>query len=535
MTEEPSAPQEPPQADVRPSRRFALVWLVPIVTVAIALYLGWETLATRGPLVTVAFTDGTGLTAGQTRVEHKSVPLGTVERVTLSSDYRDVIARIRMSRAASGMLTDHARFWVVRPRVSVTDVSGLQTLVSGSYIAIDPGQPGGRAARHFRGLERPPGVRSDQPGRTFTLRAPRLGWLEAGAPVFYRDVAVGQLLDYQVPGMGQPIVMHVFIRAPFDQYVRSATHFWNTSGLSTTFGPSGVHVAVESIQALLAGGIEFANFADAENAPPAPLDTTFRLYENFDAAQNAGFRDNIKYVAYFTQSVSGLQPGSAVQLFGIRVGTVTATELQLDPHTEQPRVRVAFDVQPARVFAPGNIPRGDPLDATRKLVALGMRARVDTGNLLTGQDVIGLDMVPHAPDAAATTEGDRIVWPSAGGGWHDLTNSLGEVVAKLDALPLDKLGGDASDLVGSLHALVTTANSELKPVATQLPALSQQMQITLKRADRVLASIEAGYGADSTTQQTLKQLAVETTEAMRSVRELAGYLQRHPGALVWGR
>jgi paraquat-inducible protein B len=206
------------------------------------------------------------------------------------------------------MLTSHARFWVVRPRLSLTDISALQTLVSGSFIAIDPGLPGGTPQREFRGLDQPPGVTSDQPGQTFTLRAPTLGWLEVGAPVFYRDIAVGRLLDFEDPGMGEPITMHVFIKAPYDQYVRTETHFWNTSGLTASFGPEGVHVAVESAEALVAGGINFANFENAANAPQAGPDTVFQLYGSFNEAQNAGFRDNIHYVTYFNQSVAGLAP-----------------------------------------------------------------------------------------------------------------------------------------------------------------------------------------------------------------------------------
>ncbi|HQT80482.1 MAG TPA: MlaD family protein, partial [Rhodopila sp.] len=376
-----------PEASVKPPNRFALIWLLPLAAAALAIYLGYETLASRGPMVTITFANGQGLSAGQTKVEHNAVSIGTVQRVALSSDFKQVVARIQMDKSAAALLTSHARFWVVRPRFSLTDVSGLQTLVSGSYIAVDPGLPGGKPQYDFRGLDQPPGVRSDQPGQTFTLRAPTLGWLETGAPVFYHSITVGRLLDFQEPGMGQPIVMHVFIKAPYDTYVRKETHFWNSSGLSANIGPSGVHIAVESMQALVAGGIEFANFSDAEKSPPATPDTTFPLFNNYDDAQNAGFRDNIHYVAYFNQSVSGLAPGSAVQLYGIRIGTVTGTQLELDSRSGQPRVRVTFDVQPARVFAPSDVPTADPFEETRKMVELGMRARVDNGNLITGQEV----------------------------------------------------------------------------------------------------------------------------------------------------
>ncbi len=528
-------PHELPEATVKKPSRFSLIWLVPIVAACLAVYLGLKTLAAQGPLIAITFQDGAGLNAGQTRVEHKAVALGAVESVKLSNDFSQVTASVRMSSEAAPLLTDHARFWVVRPRFSLTSLSGLQTLISGSYIGMDPGAPGGKPTRTFHGLDQPPGVRSDEPGQTFTLRAPRLGWLGTGAPVFYRDLAVGQMLDFQEPGMGRPVILHVFVRAPYDQYVRAETHFWNASGLSMSFGPQGVHVAVESMQALLTGGIEFANFEDAAKSPPATQDSVFELYNSEGDAQNAGYHDNVRYVTYFQRSVVGLQPGAAVQFLGIRVGTVTGMQLQLDPRTSQPRVRVTFDVQPERVFSRGEILRKPPLQVTRDLVELGTRARLNTASLLTGQDVLGLDMLANPSKAVVETEGDRIMWPSEGGGLPDLTNSLGDIASKMNSIPLDQLGINANDLLASLRELATTADKSLRPVAEQLPELSRQLQATLQRADRLLTSMQAGYGADSETHRSLEQLMSETTEALRSLRELASYLNRHPGSLVWGR
>ncbi|HYZ20554.1 MAG TPA: MlaD family protein [Rhodopila sp.] len=535
MSDHPPTDRPPPEADIKAPNRFALIWLVPLAAAAIAIYLGYETLASRGPMITITFANGQGLTAGQTHVQHNAIGIGTVESVTLSPDFRQVIAKIRMAKDATPMLTSHARFWVVRPRLSLTDISALQTLVSGSFIAIDPGPPGGTPQREFRGLDQPPGVISDQPGRTFTLRTPALGWLEPGAPVFYRDITVGRLLDFEEQGMGKPILLHVFVRAPYDEYVRTETHFWNVSGLTASFGPDGVHVAVESAEALVAGGINFANFEDAANAPPAGPDTVFQLYANFNEAQNAGFRDNIPFVTYFNQSVAGLAAGSAVQLYGIRVGTVTGTKLLINPDTGEPRVRVAFNVQPARVFAPTEIPRGDPFAVTQKMVDLGVRARIDMGNLVTGQEVIGLDIVSDAPKATLEREGDAIVWPSQGGGLQNLTDTASSILAKLNTVPLDKLGDNANELVATLKSLSATANDTLKPLSAELPELSRQLQTVLRESSRLMTSMQSGYGANSDTHQNLQLLTNQAAEALRSVRELTNYLNNHPGAVVWGR
>ena len=527
---------QPPEASVRIHRHFSLIWLVPLLAAGIAIYLGWATWSSRGPMITITFASGEGLSAGQTKLQHNAVALGTVQSVTLTDDFKQVVAKVRVAKSASALLTSSTRFWVERPRFSLTDVSGLQTLLSGSYIAVDPGPPGGKPQLAFRGLDQAPGVRSDQPGGSFTLKAPRLGWVEQGAPVFYHDIPVGQLIDYQEPAMGQPIIMHVFIKAPYDQYVHAETHFWNTSGLTTSIGPSGIHVAIESLQALLAGGIDFDNFEDAAQSPrPAP-NATFQLFDNFDDAQNAGFRDNIHYVSYFNQSIAGLQRGSAVQLYGIRVGTVTDTRLELDLDAAQPRARVTFDVQPERIFrAVAEVERRDPLRDTRKLVEKGMRARIDTGNLITGQEVIGLDIVPNAASATVSTEGDLIIIPSQGGGLEGLADSIGETVSKLNTIPFGQLGGNANTVLASLQDLIKTANRDLKPIAGELPDLSHQLQTTLQTTNHLLSSLQNGYGNDSETHRNLQQLTAEATEAIRSIKELTTFLDSHPASVVWGR
>jgi paraquat-inducible protein B len=466
-------------------------------------------------------------------VEHKSVAIGTVESVSLTDHDQRVTATVRMAKSAAPLLSTHARFWVVRPRFSLTDLSSLQTLISGSYIAIDPGLPGGNPTHHFDGLSGPPGVTSDQPGSTFMLEASQLGWLHEGAPVFYQDMQVGELLGYEQTGLDKPIRMQVFIKAPYDSYVRSDTHFWNTSGLSMNMAPEGVHVAVESVQALLAGGISFADFGNAAQSPPPARAQVFTLYGSHDEAQNAGFHDNILYVAYFEQSVAGLQAGSPVLVYGLRVGTVTGT--QLEPGSPLPRVRVTFDVQPERVFPPGHVPQDNPVQVTKHLVKLGMRSRIQTVNLLTGQDAIGLDIVPDAPPAEVTVEGKQIVWPSQKGGFQDLTDSLSSVVAKLNRLPLDRLGTNANDLLVSVRTLTTTANNDLLPLGEKLPLIARDLENTLHRADRLLASMQSGYGANSGVNQALLQVTAEASRTLQSVRALADDIDRHPAVLMWGR
>ena len=136
--------------------------------------------------------------------------------------------------------------------------------------------------------------------------------------MFYRDISVGEVLDYNIGNGLGPIKLNVFVRAPYNKLVRDGSKFWNASGLSVQIGTGGVHVELASLQAVLNGGVAFNAPADP-NAAAAAAGTSFPLYTSYDAAQSAGYRSRLDFVTYFEQSASGLSQGSAVNFFGIQV------------------------------------------------------------------------------------------------------------------------------------------------------------------------------------------------------------------------
>ena len=310
-----------PEAPARPIR-FSLIWLIPILVVAIGAYLGWTTLSRQGPEITIQFDSADGLTTGQTQVKHIAVALGTVQGIQLSHDLQHVEVRVRMSAESAPLLTEHAKFWVVRPRLSGASISGLETLVSGAFIAIDPGTPGGAPETRFKGLDAPPGVRSDQPGSTFTLTTGTLGSLGQGSPVFFRDVTVGEVLGYKMPPNGRgPIPIQVFIQAPYDRFIRKDTRFWDVSGLRVDFNGGDLHLQVESLQALLSGGVSFGLPMQRRDtqAEQAEANSSFALYPSKAAADNAGYQQRFRLVTYPAQLGQGTrhrQPGRHVRLAG---------------------------------------------------------------------------------------------------------------------------------------------------------------------------------------------------------------------------
>ena len=240
---------QPPSAVVRSRidrrRRLSLIWSIPVVTALIGAYLAWTTLSQRGPLITITFESAEGLQADQSHVRHKDVDMGVVQNVVLSKDLQHVIVTVRMNREAEPLLTDKAKFWVAKPRFFAGSLTGLQTLISGAFIELLPSGEGGTPTTEFVGLENPPVLQSDVPGRTFLLRAPRLGSLNLGSPVLFRDLTVGEVLGWDIGEMASNVTIHTFVRAPFDGYVHDNSHFWNASGAAVQLGANGLQVQLE--------------------------------------------------------------------------------------------------------------------------------------------------------------------------------------------------------------------------------------------------------------------------------------------------
>jgi paraquat-inducible protein B len=551
----------PPVARVHNRRVFHTIWLIPIVAVLIAGFLAYRAIADRGDTIKISFSTADGLTAGQTKIRHKAVELGTVRSIRLAPDMSHVEVIADMSREADRYLTDAARFWVVRPRLAGGNISGLETLVSGAFIEMDPGAHPGAAKTDFTGLEEPPAVRSDEPGRSFTLNAGRVGALGSGSPVFFHDIVVGEVLGYDVrPTESQSafIPLHVFIREPYDRFVHPGTHFWNASGVSVDLGAQGVQVRLESLQAVLSGGVAFDTPAPARGGAPSPPDAVFTLYRDEAAAAAAGFRERLPFLIYVQGSVRGLAVGAPVELFGIQIGNVTAINLQFDPAGAEARVAIKLEVQPERMMRTDPLSPIDAMDAARKLVARGLRAQLRSANYLTGQLVVAFDFFKDQPAAQPVQTDEGIVLPTIPGGLDSITTNIGEILRKVQQLPLDQIarnlnetlagirdvaGGpelkqslrSLSEALAALNGLVNHADASLGPSLKRLPDIMQGLQTAVDRAGKLVGSADDGYGGNSEFRRDLTRLLEQVSDTARSVRLLADYLDQHPESLLRGR
>ncbi|WP_451981217.1 PqiB family protein [Azospirillum endophyticum] len=549
----PPPPPHPPEVAVSTRRRLSFLWLLPLVAALIAGWLGWRWLEERGPQIVITFQSGDGLEAGRTRIKHKNVDLGVIESVRLSDDLSQVIATARMDRTAARHLKDGTRFWVVAPRLGLGGVSGLSTVVSGTYVEMEPG--GGEDRREFDALDEPPAVRADVPGRSFSLKAEQLGSLAQGSPVYFRGVQVGEVMGYNLSPQDRTVSVSIFIRAPYEGLVHEGSRFWRSSGIQFSAGADGIKFQTESLKTLALGGVVLETPPDPEAGAQAMDWATFTLYEDQVSAAAARDRLRVRYRLEFPGSVQGLQAGAPVLMRGLTVGHVAAVRLEYDEAKQQLHIPVDIDVEPDLVARTYAVIDGKPMDeaAVRKLIATqvgkGLRGRLASGNLLTGQKLVSFDFEPDAPPTAPGTEGSEL--PTvASSDLDSLSRSAGVVMDKVAALPLDALLADlrgtlqsvsglagSPDLARSLAALAKalgSADTLMRNADRQLPQLVKSLRGVATAAEGTLNSANGllgGGGGQADLAGVMRQL----NDAARSFRVLADYLERHPEALLRGK
>ncbi|MEJ0020545.1 MAG: MlaD family protein [Acetobacteraceae bacterium] len=538
--------------------RFSLIWAIPIVTAAIGGWLAWDTLSHRGPRITITFRSAEGLQAGQSHVRYKAVDMGLVETIALTPDLQKVAVTVRMTSAAETLLTQHAKFWVVKPRFFAGAVSGLETLVSGSYIGLQVAEAGGEAKREFTGFEDPPVLESNEPGHTFLLQSARIGNINLGSPVYFRDLTVGEVLGWDIADMAESVTLHVFVRAPYDRYVHDGTRFWNASGASIKLGANGIELQLESLRALVLGGIAFDTPVEARESPISAESRRFPLYASKETADAASYEQRVPMLAHFGGSVAGLSTGAPVLLRGIRIGEVLAVSLQYDPKADNVVVAVQFDVEPQRIAQWQHRPQTDRFEALRDLVRRGLRVRLDSASLITGQKQLAIDLYPDAPVGELQVENGRLLIPALSAGSDDVMSAAGAILAKLNAVPFEQIGNNLNDtlkgvsnlangeqlrqslasLQGTLAGvqdLVKRVNAGVDPMLQRLPAVAAGLEDSVRRANRLIGSLDTGYGGNSTFNRDLARMMLQLTDTARSLRVLADLLTRHPEALIRGR
>jgi len=519
-----------PKPVVKKKRQFSIVWLIPLVAALIGAWLAYRTLAEKGPTITITFQTAEGLEAGKTKIKYKDVEVGQVESIALSNDLSRVIVTASLVKQAGSYLTENTRFWVVRARITATQITGIGTIFSGAYIGIDPGKPG-KAARNFTGLETPPVISMEAPGRHYVLRADRLGSLDIGDPVYYRQIRVGEVVGYSLAADGQAVNVQIFVHTPHHELVRENTRFWNAGGIDVSLTASGLQVNTESLVSIVLGGVAFETPVTLEPGEIANAGHRFKLYDNREQSCQKTYLEKRHFVLFFNESVRGLIPGAPVDFRGIKIGQVVDVSLQVESVKMAFQIPVLIEVEPERITILGKKPTpGDKL--LEKFVERGLRAHLMTGSLMTGQLFVELDFYPDAPRRPMEFAGNYPVIPTIPAPVEAAFETLSKFLDRLGRLPLEAMVQELRQGVRELNETITGTRGLISRLGTDL---APQAQATLEQAEKTLASVERLVSSDAPLNQDLQQAVSEFTEAARSIRVLTDYLETHPDSIIYGK
>ncbi|NVN89281.1 MAG: MCE family protein [Desulfuromonadales bacterium] len=529
--------------DRRRRRTSQLIWLIPVLAALIGLSLAIKSYMDRGPVITIIFKSGEGIEAAKTKIKYKDVQIGEVKSVTISKDRSHVVVTAEFKKDAEGLLVEDTLFWVVKPRISGGTVSGLGTLMGGSYIGMDVGKSK-QSKYDFTGLEDPPVVTMDEPGAQFKLHAADIGSLNIKSPVFFRRMQVGEVISYELDKDGKGVTLKVFIRTPFDRFVKAGTLFWHASGIDFTMDASGLKVNSESMVSLLLGGIAFQTPEDSVDIRPAPANSTFTLFTTKEEALKRIDSIVETYLLVFKESVRGLSIGAPVDLRGVTVGEVSRISVELDTRNKRFVMPVEVKFYPERLRAHSRSiskisPRQSSKQLVNALVSNGMRAQIRSGNLLTGQLYITLDFFPKASPASVDWAQNPPEFPTTPGNMEQFQTMLMQIVQKIEKLPLEELSGDTRKTLQSLETTLKNADRLLKNVdAVVVPEtrlMLEDARKTLNEANKALAGAKQTLSVDAPLQRDLRETLREVSRAAQSLRVLGDYLEQHPEALISGK
>ncbi len=538
----PSAPPPalPPLPEPRLSRKRdwlpSLIWLIPIVAAVVGLTLVVKILVERGPSITITFRTAEGLEAGKTKVKYKDVDIGLVQTITLSKDRSHVLANVQLSKEAESFTAADTRFWVVRPRVAASGVSGLGTLLSGAYIGADAGASKDKKDE-FTGLEVQPIVTIDASGKQYMLHAADIGSLDIGSPVYFRRIKVGQLAAFDLDADGKGVTLRIFIDSPYDKFIGVNTRFWHASGFDMQINASGFKLRTQSLATVVLGGIAFQS-PDDELGMTAKENTTFNLAADQETALKEPDGPSETVVMYFNQSLRGLTPGTTVDFRGVVLGEVKSIGLEYDQKRREFSMPVAVQIYPERLgrkYAEAENGKQSSYTAKQRLqymVSRGLRAQLRTGNLLTGQLYIALDFFPKAPPVTVDTSSAIIELPTIPNSLDEIQSQIAEIAKKLSKVPFDQIAADLQKTLGTLNRTLLNAEQLTKSlnndVAPEITAAMKDVRTTLDNANRTLSD-------NAPLQQDIRQTLQELTRSAASVRVLTDYLERHPEALIRGK
>ncbi len=541
-------PDNLPEATIDRSFGLSVVWFIPLIAIFVGGWLAYNVISKRGPEILIIFDDAEGLEAGLTRIKYKEVNIGKVTHISLNDDLSKVHVKARLNNSMSDHLGENSQFWIVRPRINSSGVSGLNTLISGIHIAIDPGDSE-NTSTVFYGLSDIPEIKADAEGKKVILSASSLGSLDRGSPVYYRKIEVGEVTQYQLAENGSSVQIITFIKSPYDTLINANTRFWNASGLDVEVGTGGISARLESITSLISGGIAFETPFNPASQTGSYIRKTYNLHTNRNKAVAKPYEQKALFVMYFNGSLRGLHKDASVEFRGIKVGKVIDIDLTLEQDSLEVKAPVIVELHPETLSKYSEI--NNPEQLISKWIKRGLRAQLSSSNLLTGQLFIDLSFQTNTDNFDLTYADNIPIFPTIPAAFDRLTQTASDAFENISKIPLLEISqelhksakrlneflgpgnndGALSNLDNVLRNILSLTNS----LNNSMPRLTKRIESSTIKLDSSLSGVQRLVSKDSQIIYDIQELIRSLSGAARSFESLTNYLERNPSALLYGK
>jgi paraquat-inducible protein B len=501
----------------------------------VGAWLIYQNLSEKGPQIKIVFKSAEGVEPGKTVVKYKDIEVGKVTDVTFGEALETVIVSVELKKSMRPYLSEKTQFWIMKARLSLNEVEGLDTLLSGVYIVMNP-QKGEERIKKFKGLDKIPVVAANEKGHSYILKASTIGSLEAGSPIYYKKLRAGSVDSYKLDPDGKSVTIKVFIRAPFDKLVLETTRFWNASGITADINGDGIEIHTESLTSILVGGLAFDNFPKLGIGPHAKQGHTFTLYDSIKKAKKIQYKRELYFWVYFEHSIRGLKVGAPVEFHGVPIGEVVNYSLIGDAKTAEFRIPILIKIEPERFTVVGkehNTSQGVDVKVLNKLFEKGFRAQLQSGNLLTGELFVDLDFHKNVPPYTPKEEKGYYILPTVPATLESLKSDIKTVLDRIANIPFEEIGKEIELLIRDVR----------KSTVPALDATLENTNLVMKNADKTLDTLDATILSTKRSyldtkapfNKRLIRLLEELTRTSRSVKNLTDYLERHPESLIRGK
>ncbi|XPF94045.1 intermembrane transport protein PqiB [Colwellia sp. RE-S-Sl-9] len=528
---------ELPKAEVKSVNKISTIWLIPLIALAIGAWMVVDQWLKQGPLITIEFATAQGISKNESLIKLRNITVGKVVDIKLNNNLDGVIISARLNRKVGELLTKDSNFWVVKPRVSLSSVSGLSTILSGSYIEFSPGID--ESTRyHFQGLENPPPTPAGTPGLHITLDSSSDNAFDIGDPVLFRGSQAGRIEYVHLNTQEGKMYYNVFIEAPYDQLITTNTRFWEVTGIDVDLSAQGVKFNTGTIETLLGGGVAFDVPTYLTKGERITERAEFSIYPNKQKVNEQLFNVGQNYMLLFNQTIRGLKPGAPVEYKGLHIGEVVRTDIDypeitniLDKNTLLP---IMIKIYPGRLGLKDNkIGLHKTQRNMRKRISEGLHGVISTNNLLTGSKFIELKYI-NTPLETPETFGDLLLIPTADDELEQLMTRVDNITKAIEKIPFNDIVKSTSKALTSITESMDQFNLTAERVETLLndpkgQTIIAQINATLKGIE----SLTKTYSEGSQTNQQLNEVLQSLDKTINNLSPLIMTLNRQPNRLIF--